>query len=198
MSEPPYSEASKGRFRRGQDLVYGLDTQNLFSVAETDEFEHLLRSPSSSESELQRFFERNPKFLYLLGLYDAHRAQVKIPANLSEIISDRDLRPDFLLYSSKQDLWDIVELKRVVIDPGLVVGTPGRRRFGNQDRKPSRRYAHTSKFWMTAAKEVLRQRWYSDRVPTRVHPDWFQRGSQPRRKAATRTGPPARDRNRPL
>ena len=91
---------------------------------------NILRSPAASESRLQRSFERNPKFLYLLGLYDAHPCQVTIPASLTEIVSARDLRPDFLMCSSKERLWDVVELKRAVIDDGLIVGTPARRRFG--------------------------------------------------------------------
>ena len=82
-----------------------IDHSTLFFSEEVEEFEWLINKPDVSELEIQKFLERNPKFLLGVEYKNLH-AQLTLH-RLDEI----DLRPDFFLEKITSNFCDIVDLK---------------------------------------------------------------------------------------
>ena len=90
---------------------------------EIEEFEALINSPLSSESDIQKFIENHPKFL--LG-QDYQRLHPQVVLERKE---QGSLIPDFLLQPFNKDFCDIVELK--LPNAPLIVGKRDRQRFSS-------------------------------------------------------------------
>lgn len=78
----------------------------LFLPRELDEFEWLINNPVVSELELQRFFEKHPKFL-LGSEYKALHSQLVLSDT-----SERKLIPDFFVERIDSDFADVIDLKK--------------------------------------------------------------------------------------
>ena len=87
-----------------------------------DEFEELINSPRVRESDLQRFFERNPELLHG-DTYEEARSHIVLHRDgQGPLIPDFALRP-----SNPAALCDLLELK--LPQKELLVGPPSRRRL---------------------------------------------------------------------
>ena len=107
-----------------------LPNQSIFLPDEISEFEDILNSNKSEESDFHAFFNRCPKFLYVLGDYEDLLDEVTLrPQILLQDQHQTDLRPDFLLKRFGIELWDIVELK--LPHKTVAVGSRNRRRFSS-------------------------------------------------------------------
>lgn len=93
----------------GQFLI---PNNTIFLQEEVEEFEYYLNKNDIKEIELQKFFDRTPKFLNLLGGYDRVARELTLtPQILLSDIEGTDLRPDFLLKRIGVNYWDILEMK---------------------------------------------------------------------------------------
>lgn len=90
-----------------------------------EEFGSIINSPVAKELDFQRFFEREPEFLYLLGNYDDVRSQVsiRIESVITPLQSSGEYRPDFFLHNPLTDLWDALDIKKATYWRPLLVGT---------------------------------------------------------------------------
>lgn len=95
-----------------------------FWHTQLEEFEFLLKSPSTKEKDFQYFFESNPHFLQGLDYKHVH------PHPVLERDEDGDLIPDFFLQPLNSSLVDILDLK--LHTAGLVVGSKNRLRFSSE------------------------------------------------------------------
>ena len=76
------------------------------------EFEHLINSARVKEADIQRFFNRHPEFLYMLGSYDDVTSQVTVKLeSVVTPLSGNEFRPDFFLRNSLNRLWDVLDIK---------------------------------------------------------------------------------------
>lgn len=91
----------------------------VFAGNELEELERLVNQSSTTEYDLQRFFERYPKFLMTLGYRDLH-SQLTL---VSE--TNSSLRPDFFAERFAGDFCDIIDLKKPNVK---LVSGPARRR----------------------------------------------------------------------
>jgi hypothetical protein len=95
-----------------------------------EEFAELLEATRVNEADWQRFLDRNPVFLYLLGDYEAHRREVALVPQMSfDETPELGLRPDFILKRAGLNLWDILEAKLPKVD--IVVGHVSRRHLSS-------------------------------------------------------------------
>lgn len=109
----------------------------LFLPQEIEEFESLINAkPALPEQAFQEFFQKHPKWLYLLGeQYEAYLPQIKMPplqlrhelALIDSPVDGQELRPDFFLKRIGLDLWDVLDIKPA--DRRIVVGRNTRRKF---------------------------------------------------------------------
>jgi hypothetical protein len=122
------SRHSPPRFSIG--VHYGVRWPKLFTKEEIDTFIGLYEDSRSSEAEIHRFLNANPKFLYALGAYEAAASEVSFPSSFRDGSgAPVQLRLDFLLRDAS-GIWDIVELKKADFSQlSLIVGQLQRRRF---------------------------------------------------------------------
>ena len=108
-----------------------LPTNTLVTPDEIHEFEELLEATNVAELDWQRFLDRHPVFLYMLGDFDAHRREVVLSPQLllDDAEDEFQLRPDFLLRRMGTDLWDFLEIKPPNVR--MVGGRKSRRRFSS-------------------------------------------------------------------
>ncbi len=102
------------------------------------EFEDLINSKKATEAEFQRFFERHPELLCMLGSYDDVRSQVTVKFESAVTpLSGSGFRPDFLLRNSLSGNWDLLDIKKAR-QPRLIAG---RGLSAHDSRRPSEKLA---------------------------------------------------------
>jgi len=114
-------------------LFYQIPLDRLFTEQEVDEFVSLYQDPGAAEADLHRFFEANPKFLYVLGAYNGAVSELSFRSTRKDVAGrDTDLRLDFLL-RHQRGAWDVVELKKPYPrrQGSYIVGPAARRKFSN-------------------------------------------------------------------
>lgn len=107
--------------RRLAVLPHFAESYGGFRAAEILELEDMINSKSTSEADLQRFFEHHPAFLRLWEFRDVY-PQVVLTRD-----DHGDLIPDFMLIDPELQKATIVDLKMPV--KRVAVGTRNRRRF---------------------------------------------------------------------
>lgn len=93
----------------------------LFFAEELEELNWLINNPHSTEHDLQRFFERYPKFLLGTEYKDLHSQVILTSDDRSALI------PDFLLERIGSNYCDIIDLKKP--NARLLTGPRNRRGF---------------------------------------------------------------------
>ena len=112
--------------QRKEDIGFGSALSTWASVANDainsllKEFEDLINSSASREPDFQRFFERNPEFLCLLGDYDDVRSQVTFCMDVFWPFASAG-RPDFFLHRLTEDTWDLLEIKKASYTGPLIL-----------------------------------------------------------------------------
>lgn len=96
-------------------------TKNIIRWEQIEEFEHLINKTNITEYDLQRFFEKHPKFLLGSDYQQLHSQLILVDD------TDRKLMPDFFAEKFGTNFCDIIDIKKP--NAKIISGSQNRRGF---------------------------------------------------------------------
>jgi hypothetical protein len=138
--------------------------EDVFLPEDIEQFEDLINTKGLDEEVYQKFFEANPKWLYMIGHYESYKSQVVLPklnVNTELVLLNPvdaiTLKPDFFLRKCDLKTWDILDIKRP--DAKIKAGRRQRRRFSAEVSSAIKQLkTYSERVVQNEIREVLRKK----------------------------------------